>query len=67
MQAYTLTDAHGNDFIPHEAYEGIDWTEPDEVWIHDEQGGGAWVPWSIARQYPPDVTVEQIEAQEGAS
>lgn len=55
MREYTIIDAHGNEFFP------VDLAPPDEVWISGKEGG-AWVPWSLARQYPEDVTLEEITA-----
>lgn len=62
MRESTLIDAHGNAFTPHPTLNGIDWSEPDEVWISATEGGGAWVPWSIARIYHEDITLEEIVA-----
>jgi hypothetical protein len=53
MREYTLIDAHGTAFVPQRDMS------PDEVWVHGESGG-EWVPWSIARQYPEDVTLDEI-------
>ena len=58
MRAYTQIDAHGNAYISE--------FTPDTVWLmyaNQEAAGehGAWVPWSILQNYPPDVTLEDVE------
>jgi len=48
MRSYTQIDALGNEFISDDL--------PHAVWLE-----AAWVPWTILRHYPEDVTLSEIE------
>jgi hypothetical protein len=56
MREYTMHDAFGKTFVPQRDMD------PAEVYVQGEDTPGGWVPWSIARIYPEDVTMDEILA-----